>query len=702
MRADVQGLRALAVIAVILDHLLVWPSGGFVGVDIFFVISGFLITGLLLREQERTGKISFVGFYRRRIKRILPASMLVLAVTVAAAFAVFNIGRALQTETDAIWATFFSANWHFALIGTDYFQADGPTSALQHYWSLGVEEQFYFVWPWLMLLIFVVTRRVRGGKFSGRKAVAATMVVIIVVSLAWSVWETFHNPSFAYFSTLSRAWELGVGALLAVATKRLERLPSRIRPLLAWCGLAVIVASLFIINDSLPFPAPWAMLPVLGTAAVIAAGTGAPAMRVWPLTSKPAGYVGEISYSLYLWHFPVIIIAASLLPTTSVITSVATILLVFGLAAASFHWFENPIRNSTWLDRLSRHERRQRRWRGRQRLHATLNWPVVGYATLAAITIWTVGIFIYPIASAPAAISRGSVNAASGLNGEETAVKLTGRAADIQAALSATAFPKLSPPVEQLGTENWVKQVNKSGCAEITAKNAEKCIVGPSTAKVNVAVLGDSIGIAWTPGLQAAADKLGWRLHPFTMGQCPATTVDVTWTGGKKYDACNAHRDWAIAQIRALHPDVTILASASNTITRLSSEASGTDAVAEVTKGTEQTIRALSDSTGTVIVLAAPPDGKSLLVCNTRFATPSSCVAPIRTDWLTMNQAEQAAASEAHARYFDTSSWFCSSDGSCPAFVGTVPVRTDENHLTVAYSSGLGPELADMLSKSAP
>jgi peptidoglycan/LPS O-acetylase OafA/YrhL len=346
LRTDIQGLRALAVLAVVFDHLFAWPSGGFVGVDVFFVISGFLITGLLLREHDRTGTISFRGFYLRRVKRIIPAAMLVIVATIVTAYLVFSSVRASQTLWDGVWATFFAANWHSALQGTDYFNAAFAASPLQHYWSLSVEEQFYFVWPWVMLLIFVIAARTRSGngQRAAHRAITVVIVVITAASFGWGLYDTATNASWAYFSTFTRAWELGVGALLAVIGTAFARIPSALRPVLGWTGLIGMIASLFIVNDNAGgFPAPWAALPVLATALVIAAGTGGEQRWMWPITNRVSSWVGDISYSLYLWHFPVIIILAALMPEDLTYYA-ACILLMMLLAVGSFYLVEEPIR----------------------------------------------------------------------------------------------------------------------------------------------------------------------------------------------------------------------------------------------------------------------------------------------------------------------------------------------------------------------
>lgn len=349
-RADVQGLRMVAVVAVIFDHLLHWPDGGFVGVDIFFVISGFLITGLLLREQERTGTISFWGFYRRRIKRILPVATLVVIVTVAASFLLLSRVRATNAFWDGVWASFFSANWHYAADGTDYFQPDVAVSPLQHYWSLSVEEQFYFVWPWLMLLLFWLSGKNRGGSSSRTaRAVQLAILALIVGSFAWSMWESANSPTWAYFSTFSRAWELGIGAAIAVFAKVFTRIPDALRPMLGWAGLVGIAVSFVVVTSEQSFPAPWALLPVLATALVIIAGTGGTQRFLWPLTNPVSTYVGDVSYSLYLWHWPVIILLAGFLPLDTVQNQAIAIAIIIGCSIASYHFVENPIRNSRWL-----------------------------------------------------------------------------------------------------------------------------------------------------------------------------------------------------------------------------------------------------------------------------------------------------------------------------------------------------------------
>ena len=279
-RQDIQGLRALAVLLVILDHARIGPfHGGFIGVDVFFVISGFLITGLLVSEAERTGRASLLGFYARRARRILPAATLVIVATVAASIYFLSAVEANGAIEDALWATFFAANFKFARDGTDYFQNDTPPSPLQHYWSLAVEEQFYLVWPLLVLLLCLYAawraRRSAGARSLGprvRDLGVSPLVVIVGISFAYSVSYSTTDPVSAYFSPFTRAWELGIGALVACLSTRLILLKPAVQALLSWGGLAAVAVAALAFDATTVFPGYAAALPVVGTAALLAGG----------------------------------------------------------------------------------------------------------------------------------------------------------------------------------------------------------------------------------------------------------------------------------------------------------------------------------------------------------------------------------------------------------------------------------------------
>jgi peptidoglycan/LPS O-acetylase OafA/YrhL len=386
-RPDLQGMRAIAVLTVFANHLFDWPAGGFVGVDVFFVLSGFFITGILIRERATTGKLSFQGFYVRRVKRILPSAVLVLIATVIGSYVLFPAIRAKETLVDALYAAVFAANFHFEAVGADYFQQTQPPSPLQHYWSLSIEEQFYFVWPALLVLIFALTRGLRrGGKtWARQQGLFGAMAIVVTASFGWAMFLSATDPNSAYFSTFTRVWELGVGALVAIAGPWLANIPSAVRPGLAYLGVAGVMGSLFLIDSTVQFPAPWAALPVLSTALVVASFHGAEVRGMFLLTNPVARYFGDTSYTLYLWHWPVIILLFSVIPKGPLFYALA-LALALGLTAVTYHFYENPIRKSEWL--LDKPAPRARRVPALSRSR----WALIGALMVAVIVQSILGI----------------------------------------------------------------------------------------------------------------------------------------------------------------------------------------------------------------------------------------------------------------------------------------------------------------------
>lgn len=347
-RQDIEGLRAVAVGLVVAFHGFQLPfSGGYVGVDVFFVISGFLITSLLLRERTKTGRISILGFYARRVRRILPASALVVVVTVVASYHWLGFLTGNDVAEAAKWTAVFAANIHFGLVGTDYFGAVTPPSPLLHMWSLGVEEQFYVVWPGLFLLLVML---VRGSRH--RHVLAASLLLVCAASLAWSVTQTATSPTWAYFSPLTRAWELGVGALVAVVAPGIARQRHRwLVEALAAVGLIGIVASGLLLDESVPYPG-WAVVwPVISTALVIAAGcANQHTLTGRVLSVQPMQWVGARSYSLYLWHWPFLTVGAQYAIVDLTLVERGGLVAAAVVASAlTYRLVENPLRRAPFL-----------------------------------------------------------------------------------------------------------------------------------------------------------------------------------------------------------------------------------------------------------------------------------------------------------------------------------------------------------------
>jgi peptidoglycan/LPS O-acetylase OafA/YrhL len=346
-RPDVQGLRAVAVAVVVLYHVgMPGVDGGYVGVDVFFVISGFVITKLLLRQSESTGRPRFAEFYARRARRILPAAGLVALVALFATYKWLGFIQGNDVADDTRWVAVFLGNVHFSSVGTNYFQSELPPSPLQNYWSLAVEEQFYIVYPAAMTLICILARgiplRTKMMIFTG---------AVFVVSLAWSVHYTAINGTGAYFSTTTRAWELALGGFVAASTSIWGKLRPPAASAVAWAGIAAIAVSVTVFSSTLQYPGWLAIVPVGGTALAIAGGVSAG--RTGPeviLGTQPFLWIGDLSFSIYLWHWPILTIANQ--DATKPLPGVDKFLLVVAivaLSAATYHFYENRIRKSKHL-----------------------------------------------------------------------------------------------------------------------------------------------------------------------------------------------------------------------------------------------------------------------------------------------------------------------------------------------------------------
>ncbi|MGY4856584.1 acyltransferase family protein [Cryobacterium sp. AP23] len=677
-RRDIQGLRALAVIAVICDHVIQWPSGGFAGVDIFFVISGFLITGVLLREHDATGRISLRTFYANRIRRILPAAAAVLAVTVGIGYLLFNQSRTLATALDALASLFFVANWRFTAVGADYFQAAAAPSVLQHYWSLSVEEQFYLVWPWLMILVLaVVTRRSRTpGR--GRRAIAVLAILLVVVSFGNALRESAVDPTGAYFSTVSRAWELGVGAVLAVGLPRFARMPTAARAVLGWVGLAGIVVSFFVINGTLPFPGPWAALPVAATALVIAAGAGGPQRHLFPLTNPVSVYLGDISYSLYLWHFPVFVYLSLVLPDHSV----RTILLILGstlaVSVVSFYLIEQPLHRSPWL-RTPARDRGERRaaWRTwRSRFSTQFILSTLGAFVIVAVVGVSFELNDRPLtpAAAPVATPVASADA-------NPSVQLQ---ADLAAAAVATAWPdNLSPSLDaamaQTSNNNPARACFNPG----DTPDFGRCTWGDDAAPNQMYLVGDSEALSYAPAFKAIAEASDgqWKITTIGLYGCRFTAVDVANDGDGVMDACPQRKLDIASAIAADAPRLVVVANAF----ALGQDTNRTPlSVADLVASTAAET-ATFNAAGKIVYLAPPPLGADLGQCYSTVSSPQDCNSAVGQAWQEFASATATASAATGDFYLDSLGFSCV-DGVCPAFSGTIPTKYDTVHMTPAYA----------------
>ena len=688
-RRDIQGLRAVAVLLVVANHLVGYPRGGFVGVDVFFVLSGYLITGLLVREGARSGTISLREFYARRVRRIMPVAVLVLVATNLAATRLFSAVRLHQTQADSLWALLFSANVHFSAVGTDYFQQHRPPSAVQHFWSLSVEEQFYAVWPLLLIAAFPLTRRWR---LAPNTIVLPLALVGSALSFAWCLHLTAVNPAAAYFSTPGRAWELGVGAGLAIGQPHLSRLATTLRASASWVGAVGMAVAAFTYSQSTVFPGYHALLPVLATGLILAAddprgGIGRTAL----LASRAPQYLGNISYSLYLWHFPCIILATAYFGSANPAFYVAAGVLPLVLASGSYHLLEEPIRRSTWLSRrASPAPERPRSPLDRPR-HLTRLAAGLAVVALASSATLLVADRLARTSADPTA-ATGPLGDA-GLRGDGDVT--------VQRALQTTGWGDLTPSPETLN-EAVAPQWRPDNCLYIrTEADSVRCTYGPGSSRRTVAVVGDSVATSWLPGLLKAFP--GWRFRLLTRGECPQVDADTfqneTARSGPN-QACAAHRTWVLAQLAVLRPDMIIDAGLSETYVKLMVDGATQPAANQSRweQATARTFQALKATTaGPVFFLAAPPKGANLQECLTPRSHPTDCITAPSASWRETSATEQRAARDTGVTYVDPLRWLCSA-GRCPSVIEQHIVSADGTHLTRQMSEFLAPHLLRALT----
>jgi peptidoglycan/LPS O-acetylase OafA/YrhL len=680
-RADVQMLRVIAVGLVILDHTALLqrlpgsPHGGFIGVDIFFVISGFLITSHLVNERLATGKISFRSFYERRARRILPMAVVVVVVVLVASYVLYWTSQANQYALDGLWSLLFVSNIAFAVSGTDYFASTAP-SIFQHFWSLSVEEQFYIVWPFVVLLGGALAAKVRRP----RLAIGLTAAGVGLLSLAWACFETNAAPTAAYFSTASRAFEFAGGAVLAIGAASLTRVPNGARIVMAGFGLAGLVLSVWIVDPGSGFPGPAAVLPVLSTILVIAAGTGRDGgLRIPLLTSRPVSYLGGISYSLYLWHWPVIVIARSTIPSKAAAVAVALVV-TFGLSALSFRFVEQAVLRSSWLQRGDR---------------ATPKQPWV----LRSTAVLAVGVLASAaLVGGASIVTRAAVQppteAFERPADEPTAVaaRVDVLQGAIQESVESTAWNDVSPAIDALGPivpdamlDCWTPRVG----------DTTSCVVGDPAASRSVVLMGDSIAMKYSSALRKLATEMDFSLRIFAKPGCPAAEMTVLSTDGSVYSQCDDFRSRALEEVQRLQPDLIVMASARDFTLAPGSTLQPSEALAE---GWARTLERVS-SVAPVAILIPPVDGPETAVCANRFNGPADCGTGVSKAWLANLATTSAAARPFDATVIDTAAWFCTLDGVCPAVVDGTVVRRDRTHLTVEYSESLVPLLGGWLTR---
>jgi len=657
LRSDIQGLRGVAVLLVVVYHF--WPAllpGGYVGVDVFFLLSGFLITRLLLLELEGSGRIDLVRFYERRMRRLLPAASLVLVLTAACSLVLLPASDWNRVGADTIASALYVQNWWLAAAAVDYLGAGGNPSPLQHFWSLSVEEQFYFVWPALLALVAVRVRRTARGP-----ALLGLMLGFTLGSLAWSGWHTLQDPSVAYFVSTTRAWELGAGGVLAFWHRASP--PRWLRLALAPAGFAAIVLAALFYNDETPFPGAAALLPVLGAAVVILAGmNGSPGGLGRWVQVRPLVYLGGISYSFYLWHWPLLVVAGLDRADDAGVRLLALFALAIVLSDLSKRFVEDRFRHSP----VAR-DARGRTW--------TLVAACMGFSLLAGAALMV-------------AADR---NAARDLERLDRAGHGPAGALAIDAPpLRRAEGRAFAPPLT--AARDDIAEVYRLGCHGNESKTEPvPCEFGAPESDRVLAVAGDSHAAQWIPALKILADRHGWRLQAYTKSSCPFV-LETTFLRQQPYLACLEWNRRLLEQLRAEPPDVLVT---SQYVGHLVVGSKGRPDSAE------RFAHSLADSwsslqaAGTTIVAMrdTPRIGFDVVDCMARAGDDFESCAISRSEAFSYpDPVLKAAGLSRDAVLVDLSDDICHAD-KCRPVVGDVLVYRDPNHLTATYVRTLVPAL---------
>ena len=705
-RPDIEGLRAVAVVAVVLYHAgIPGVTGGYVGVDVFFVISGFLITGLLWREVATTNTVMLSSFYGARARRLLPAAATVGVITAIAAAAVLPPLRARSVLVDGIASALYVGNYRFAMQGTDYLASDLTPSPFQHYWSLGVEEQFYLVWPALIIGTAWLVRRVaraREDAASRAAPYAAVLALVGAASLTAAVLWTRTSPPWAFFSLPSRAWELAAGGLIALSIELWRRLPSLPAEIAGLGGLVLVLLTCTQLKPGTPYPGTAALLPVLGTALVIGAGCAAGDTGAARVLRKPTmRAVGRVSYSWYLWHWPVLLLMPPLLGAPAGLpTRLAAIAVSAGLAVLTLHLVENPGRFAANLRRSAKNSLAL----------AAIATGVTACACLLLLTLIPVpvghgtaapraSIAALPSASVPGAVPPGA--APQAISPQEAAVRDAFRQVRDAIAASADlrAVPSnLDPSLAQAPADKAAVFVN--GCTRSWREVGQaECAMGDTASPTTVALIGDSHAAMWNPAFQQVAEQRHWRLETLAKVTCPLQELHIVSPYlGREYTECEQWRNEIMARVKAEHPHLVVLAMSRRYQADFGFAAYDPAWLATLTR----TVAELRSIGATVLVFGPVADPHSSVpTCLSAHLDDATACAPPRSGAIDAGgvAAEQTATTAAGGHYADLTDLFCT-PARCPVIVGNTLVFRDDNHVTTEYAQILSPVIGALADRA--
>jgi peptidoglycan/LPS O-acetylase OafA/YrhL len=663
-RPDIEGLRAVAVVLVMLYHAgLPFVPGGFVGVDVFFVISGFLITTQLVTEAER-GTLSLQRFYARRAKRLLPAAAVVLAATAALTYFFVPLTRWRDIGGDVVASAVYLVNWRLADRSVDYLAEGSAPSPVQHFWSLAVEEQFYLLWPLLILAGILLAS---GAQTRMRGMVSVLLGFVVVASFGWSLLQTEAAPARAFFETTTRIWELGVGAGLALAAGACSRLPRTPALVLGWAGLGAIGLSGVLFSTGTPFPGYAAALPVLGAAAVITAGFPVAAGGSASLLGKePFRWLGRLSYSLYLWHWPLLVVATARWGALSPLTGLAIAVASVVPAWLTFRLVENPFRYSALVARSPR-----------LTLSLGANFSLAGVAAgLALLALVTSVSATNPGAGAPAlggAVLR-----------EDPRNDPAGAPVD--------SVEWMTPTPAQATSD--LPQAQRDGCQQRADDPAVlSCEYGDQDGQISVAAVGDSKMMQWMAALGPLAEQNGWRLTTYLKASCSFAKV-MTEYESRPYQECRIWGESVLGELMSDPPDYVITSQGGGR----GLDEHGEPSRDAMVRGLQAMWTVLTSAGIQVIVLGdnPPPPGLSVYECvQENLDQLSACAFDRRLG--TAEVQREATDGMEGVEFVDLTYAICPTD-RCAPVIGNVLVYRQGSHITATYIATLTPRLERALS----
>jgi len=703
-RPDVEGLRGIAVLLVVLFHAGLPVAGGFVGVDVFFVISGFLITGLLLREHERSGRVSLSRFYARRIRRLLPAALVVVVLSLAATWVLIGPLDRPASIADGAAAALSVSNIRFALETGDYFAAVAQPSPFLHFWSLSVEEQFYLVWPALLFLIG------RGRLLR----VGAILAVVLAGSFAANLVLTHASIGWAFYSLPTRAWQLAAGGLLAVAGHGLagsrfatpHRLVAALGGLVGWVGLAAVVAGGVLLSERLPYPGLAAVLPTAGAVALIATGAirGGPGLV---LASPPVRFLGRISYSLYLWHWPILVFAP-LAAGTPLGIEARSALAAVAVVVAWLSWWavEEPFRRGRPSIVLGT---RRAIGSGVAAIMAVvLVSGALGYESVRAVD--EIGVATAGRTPAPTRPT----------DPPPTPVPSIGPSGTPGGSPAPTApppgpSPTLEPPAIASWTEipdaepgesiplpagvrpavavarNDSERIYRDHCAaQVDDVKPPACVYGDPDGSLTVALVGDSHAGEWFAAFEVLAREHAWRLVPYIKLSCPFIDMRILHFALKReYTECQAWQEDVVTALTAESPDVTVFAFSHRGIFPFLSADAGVESESQALA------RAIERVPGPhLLMVDTPRTSVDIPGCIADHPVDvRACAIPRATAFSKLFGAREARVAElTGAGVIDLIPAVCPAMPCQVVRDGMITYR-DNHHLTATFSSALAPEL---------